>query len=501
MSRKGKEQVQSGTRSSAARTPSGVRRLDEGRWEIPVDYKPGMRVPGVIVADEELLRLAEEDKALEQVANVATLPGIVGYSLAMPDIHWGYGFPVGGVAAMDMEEGVVSPGGIGYDINCGVRMLRTDLTEAEVRPKLDRLLKELYRGVPSGVGSEGAVSITSRDLEQVLAKGARWAVEAGYGEPEDLELSEERGCMPGADPDKVPEKALKRGAPQLGTLGSGNHFLEIQVVDRLYDPVAAEAMGLRSVGQVAVLIHTGSRGLGHQTCEEFLREMGQAVRKYGIQIPDRQLACAPLDSPEGRAYLAAMAAAANFAWANRQCITQAVRDAFSRVFGSTSTDLGLRMVYDVAHNIAKIEEHRVGDRKVSLCVHRKGATRAFPAGHPDLPDRYRHVGQPVLIPGDMGRYSYVAVGTDLAMERSFGSSCHGAGRAMSRSEAKRTIEAQSLKRQLSDAGIVALSAEVGTLVEEAPQAYKDVSAVVRAVEVAGLARPVARLRPVGVVKG
>ena len=478
-----------------------LRQIDENRWEIPTGYKPGMRVPGMVYASEPLLRLAEEDKALEQVANVAFLPGIVGRSLAMPDIHWGYGFPIGGVAAVRVDGGVISPGGIGYDIDCGVRLLRTELTQSDVRPRLETLVKELFRSVPSGVGSAGAMRLSRQELESVLARGAAWAVEAGYGDAEDLELTEEAGCLQGADPTRVPDKALKRGAPQLGTLGSGNHFIEVQVVDRLYDPEAAAAMGLHAVGQVAVLIHTGSRGLGHQTCEEYLRDMRQAVRKYGIALPDQQLACAPIDSQEGRDYYAAMAAAANFAWANRQCICQMVRDAFGRVFGKKAPAAKLRMVYDVAHNIAKIEEHLVGGARVRLCVHRKGATRAFPAGHPDVPTRYRDVGQPVLIPGDMGRYSYVAVGTELAMEETFGSCCHGAGRAMSRSEAKRTVTGSALRKQLSNDGILVVSAEDATLVEEAPQAYKDVADVMRVVDAAGIARSVARLRPIAVVKG
>ncbi|MGI5837472.1 MAG: RtcB family protein [Chloroflexota bacterium] len=494
-SKKTKKQVK------GANVAGRLRRLDENRWEMPVGYKAGMRVPGVVFASEKLLRLAEEDKALEQVANVAFLPGIVRHSLAMPDIHWGYGFPVGGVAATRVDGGVISPGGIGYDINCGVRLLRTDLTENEVRPRLEKLVKEIFQAVPSGLGSEGAIRLSHRDLEGVLTRGAAWAVEAGYGEPEDLEMCEERGCLRGADPAKVPDKAIKRGMPQLGTLGSGNHFVEVQVVDEILDRGAATAMGIRAEGQVTVLIHTGSRGLGHQVCEGYLREMRQAVRNYGIALPDQQLACAPLDSPEGRGYYAAMAASANFAWANRQCISQRVRDAFGRVFGKKVKSDGLSAVYDVAHNIAKIEEHTVGSAREILCVHRKGATRAFPAGHPDLPARYRDVGQPVLIPGDMGRYSYVAVGTPLAMELSFGSCCHGAGRTMSRSEAKRTLTGSALRKQLAGQGIVVMSAAAATLVEEAPQAYKDAAEVVKVVEGAGIARIVARFRPIGVVKG
>ncbi|HEX2988509.1 MAG TPA: RtcB family protein [Chloroflexota bacterium] len=476
-------------------------RIDEYRWEIPVDYKPGMRVPGLVYADDRLMKQIKEERALEQVANVAFLPGIVWRSLAMPDIHWGYGFPIGGVAATRVEDGVISPGGIGFDINCGVRLLRTDLTEKEVRPRLPDLIQELFRAVPSGVGAEGRIRLGSLELDGVLKMGARWAVEAGYGTPADLEASEEQGELASADPSKVSERARKRGSPQLGTLGSGNHFLEIQEVEEIFDPTLASGMGIDSVGQVTVMIHCGSRGLGHQVCEEHLRVMVAAGKKYGIEVPDRQLACAPVRSPEGQDYLAAMAASANFAWANRQCIAHWTREAFHRVFRASPEALGMEQVYDVAHNVAKTEEYEIDGARRMLCIHRKGATRAFPPGHPDLPARYRSVGQPVLIPGDMGRYSYLAAGTQRAMEESFGSTCHGAGRVMSRGEAKRTMSAQQLLSQLAAGGVQVQTADRGTLVEEAPQAYKDVEEVVHVVAGAGLVKKVARMRPMGVVKG
>jgi len=484
-----------------ARSKVDLRRLDQYRWEIPVDYKPGMRVPGLVYADDGLVEAIREDQSLEQVANVAFLPGIVGRSLAMPDIHWGYGFPIGGVAATRVDDGVITPGGIGFDINCGVRLLRTNLAERDVRPRLKDLVQALYAAVPSGVGSQGKVKLSQGELDLVLSRGARWAVEAGYGWAEDLEVSEQRGALQDADPSKVSDRARKRGAPQLGTLGSGNHFLEVQEIDRIYDPEAARAMGLEDEGQVTVMIHCGSRGLGHQVCEEYIKVMGVAMRRYGIEVPDRQLACVPVQSPEGEDYFAAMAAAANFAWANRQCIAHWVREAFQKTFRKSPEHLGLEQVYDVAHNIAKIEWYPVEGVETPLCVHRKGATRAFPPGHPELAERYRAVGQPVLIPGDMGRYSFVAVGTEQAMRESFGSTCHGAGRAMSRGEALRSLKAPQVLGDLSQHGIVVQSAEKGTLVEEAPQAYKDVEDVVRVVAGAGLVRRVARMRPIGVVKG
>ncbi|MGZ6372802.1 MAG: RtcB family protein, partial [Candidatus Limnocylindria bacterium] len=406
-----------------------LERIDSYRWRIPRDERLGMRVEGLIFADDQLIEPLSGDPCLTQVANVATLPGIVRASLGMPDLHWGYGFAIGGVAAMSLDGGVISPGGIGFDINCGVRLLRTDLEVTEVRPVLDRLADGLFRAVPSGVGSHAGYRLSSRDLEAVLQRGAGWAVTAGHGSHADLEMTEESGCMSAGDTSQVSARARGRGSNQLGTLGSGNHFLEVHVVDQVLDPQAAGAMHLHQ-GQVTVMIHCGSRGLGHQVCTDHLGAMERASRRYGIALPDRQLACAPLGSPEAGAYLGAMRAAANFAWANRQLITLAVRRTFGELFGAAAADLPL--VYDVSHNMAKFEEHRIDGERVELCVHRKGATRAFPAGHPALPEVYREVGQPVLIPGDMGRCSMVAVGLPGAMEETFGSTCHGAGRRLSR---------------------------------------------------------------------
>ncbi len=478
-----------------------LKRIDEFRWELPDTYKKGMRVPGLVFADESLVKVIEQDQSLEQVANVAFLPGIVGRSLAMPDIHWGYGFPVGGVAATTADEGVISPGGIGFDINCGVRMLRTDLDEADVRPHIGRLVGELFRAVPSGVGAAGKIRLGKSEIDEVLKKGARWAVQRGYGSKEDLERTEEGGCFAAADPAQVSDKARQRGAPQLGTLGSGNHFLEVQAVEEIYRPAVASAFGIDHVGQVVVLIHSGSRGLGHQVCDDYLRTMAAAARRYGIELPDRQLACAPFQSPEGQAYFAAMAAAANYAWANRQCIAHWVREAFAATFGKGEGQLGLQMVYDVAHNIAKVETYQVDGQRKRVVVHRKGATRSFPAGQPDLPEVYREVGQPVLIPGDMGRYSYVAVGAPAAMAETFGSTCHGAGRLQSRSAATKHLRGVDIAGRLAARGITVRAVESSTLAEEAPEAYKDVADVVRVVDGAGLSQRVARMRPLGVVKG
>ncbi len=429
-----------------------LQKVDDWRWLLPQEYKPGMRVPGLIYASEEMLGQIGEDMAIEQVANVAFLPGIVGYSLAMPDIHWGYGFPIGGVAAMRVEDGVISPGGVGFDINCGTRVIRTDLREEDVRPKLRELVNQLFRDIPSGVGSEGLVKVAMKEIDQVLLKGARWAVEQGYGWPEDLEAIEGGGALPGANPEKVSRRAKERGLAQLGTLGSGNHFLEVQVIDHIYDPERAAAMGIRETGQVVVFVHCGSRGLGHQTCEDYLDVMEASAKRYNIHLPDRQLACAPIRSKEGQDYLAAMTAAANFAFCNRQVITHWVRQAFARVLGRDPRDLGMHLVYDVAHNIAKIERHRLNGREVTVCVHRKGATRAFAPGHPDVPARYRQIGQPVLVPGDMGRYSFLLVGTERAMQETWGSTCHGAGRVQSRAAAKRMLRGVDIAEKLAARG-------------------------------------------------
>ena len=485
----------------AVRWQEILKRIDDYRWEIPTSYKAGMTVPGLLFASEKMLNHIWEENVYQQVANVAFLPGIVERSLAMPDIHWGYGFPIGGVAATRVDDGVVSPGGVGFDINCGVRLLRTNLTEEEVRPKIEQLTNELYVSVPSGLGSKGKLRVNERELDEVLVKGSLWAAEKGYGEAEDVRATEEEGCIRGANPDKVSKRAKQRGIPQLGTLGSGNHFLEIEVVDEIYDPEAAKIMGIEEVGQVLVLIHTGSRGFGHQVCTDYVALLGEAVRRYGINLPDRQLACAPIKSPEGRDYLAAMACAANYAWTNRQCIVHWVRESLVKVLGKSRRELGLEQVYDVAHNIAKIEEHTVDGKKVSLCIHRKGATRAFPAQHPDIPEAYKNIGQPVLIPGDMGRCSYVAVGTETAMKETFGSTCHGAGRAQSRSAARRNLRGADVARALAARGITVKTGSMGSLAEEASEAYKDVTEVVDITHNAGLSRRVVRARPMGVIKG
>jgi tRNA-splicing ligase RtcB len=476
-------------------------KVDDYRWKIPADYKTGMRVAGLIYASKEMLDSIREEQTPEQVANVAFLPGIVGYSLAMPDIHWGYGFPIGGVAAMDIRDGVVSPGGVGYDINCGVRLLCTNLNQAEVRPRINELINGLFRNIPSGLGSEGKIRVSQKEMSQLMVEGARWAVKRSLGFEEDLDATEEGGCLTGADPSKVSDRAVKRGMPQAGTLGSGNHFLEIQVVKDIFDSRTASIMGITEIGQVLVLIHTGSRGFGHQICTDHLRVMEQAVSKYGIKLPDRQLACAPVESREGQDYLAAMACAANYAWANRQCIAHWVRESFSGVFGRSPQKLGMRQIYDVAHNIAKIEEHTIDGRKVRVCVHRKGATRAFPAGHKDVPGCYKEIGQPVLVPGDMGRCSFIAVGTEKAMQESFGSTCHGAGRVLSRGAAKRSIRGADVVRELESRGIIVKAESVSALAEEASQAYKDVAQVIDVVHQAGISRKVAMAVPMGVIKG
>ncbi len=480
--------------------PVRLERIDEVRWRIPRDERRGMRVDGIVYADDSLMGPLRDDPSLTQVANVATLPGIVGASLGMPDIHWGYGFPVGGVAAMRLDGGVVSPGGIGFDIDCGVRLLRSDLTEADLRPILARLADVLFAAVPSGVGARLGRKLGSRDLDDVLVRGAGWAVDGGHGTTADVEHTEERGCLHGADPDRVSPRAKQRGADQLGTLGSGNHFLEVQVMDRIDDATAAEVFGL-ALGQVTVMVHCGSRGLGHQVCTDHVAAMDRALPRHGIELPDRQLACAPIGSPEADAYLGAMAAAANFAWANRQLIADAIRRSFAQMLGRPWEELGLRQVYDLSHNIAKIETHTVGGREVRVCVHRKGATRAFPAGHPDVPEPYRAVGQPVLIPGDMGRHSFVCIGAPGSMAEAFGSACHGAGRNLSRHAAIRALAGVDVAAELGRQGILVRAERHDLLAEEASLAYKDVEAVVATAERAGLVHSVARLRPLAVIKG
>jgi tRNA-splicing ligase RtcB len=473
-------------------------RVDEYRWRIPA--RGGMRVPGLVYASEEMMKSIKSDRSPQQVANVAHLPGIVRYSLAMPDMHWGYGFPIGGVAAFDPEDGVLSPGGVGYDINCGVRLLRSDLQREEVVPRLSELATALFRAVPCGVGSTSRIRLSHRELDQVLVDGAQWAVSEGYGRPGDVAVLEERGRMEGADPDRVPKKAKDRGRPQLGSLGSGNHFCEVGYVAEIFDGAAATAYGLE-LGGITVMIHSGSRGLGHQTCDEALHRMIKAAAKYRIDLPDRQLCAAPLSSPEARDYFAAMCGAINFAFANRQMMTHFVREAFEEFFGRSEQELGLATVYDVCHNIAKWEEHVVDGRTRRLCVHRKGATRAFGPGHAQVPEPYRAVGQPVLVPGDMGRYSYVLAGTQRAMLETFGSSCHGAGRRLSRMKAKKKAMGRPLFEELEQAGVFVRAGSKRTVAEEMPEAYKDVANVVDVMHGAGIASKVAKLVPLAVVKG
>ncbi|MDI7275545.1 MAG: RtcB family protein [Anaerolineae bacterium] len=476
------------------------KRLGPYLWEMPEGAREDMRVPARIYADEELFGLTFEDRSAEQLVNTATLPGIVGCALAMPDIHQGYGFPIGGVAATQLPSGVISPGGVGYDINCGVRLLTTHLDEEAIRPHLGSLMDALFREIPSGVGRGHRAALTQRQLDQVLERGASWAVAQGYGTREDLAHTEEAGSMEGGDAGAVSARAKARAKDQLGTLGSGNHFIEVGVVDEVYHSEAAERFGLAE-GGVVLWIHSGSRALGHQVCTDSVRELQSAAARYDIRLPDRELACAPLDSPEGRRYFQAMVCAANYAWANRQMMTHLARIAFERVLAGKVQDVHLRMLYDVAHNIAKIEEHTVHGRRARVCVHRKGATRAFGPGSQAVPEEFRDLGQPVLIPGSMGSASYVLVGTEKAMQESFGSTCHGAGRTLSRHAAKRAVSGQELRQQLERLGITVRAGSLGGLAEEAPEAYKDVDRVVDIVHQAGLALKVARTRPIGVMKG
>ncbi len=478
-----------------------LERVDAFRWRIPQRYNPEMRVPGMVYADDELIEQILDDNALQQVVNVATLPGIVGYSLAMPDIHWGYGFPVGGVAATHADYGVVSPGGIGFDINCGVRLLATDLLRDQVKGKIDKLADELFTNLPSGVGTDGMRKLSHGEMREVLVRGSAWAIEEGYGFPSDLEVTEEYGCLAGADPDAVSAKALQRGLSQLGSLGSGNHFCEVQVVEYIYDEAAAQVMGIGQIGQIVVTIHCGSRGFGHQIAEDYIQLAEAKQQDYGFHLVDRQLACLPLQSNLGKAYLSAMACGANFAWANRQLLMNGVRQAFASVFGRKVPPKDMPLVYDVCHNIAKMEEYAVDGELQRVCVHRKGATRAFPANHPALPEQYRAIGQPVLIPGDMGRYSFVLVGAQGSIEQSFGSCCHGAGRRLSRTAAKKSMSSRDLLDQLDARGVTVRVHSKNLLTEEAPSAYKDAQQVVNVVHNAGLAKLVARLKPLIVVKG
>ncbi|MDL1970750.1 MAG: RtcB family protein [Candidatus Desulfofervidaceae bacterium] len=479
--------------------PLNLEQIDKYRWRIP--KQENMRTDGIIYTTAEMLELIKQDESLRQVANVACLPGIVGASLAMPDIHAGYGFPIGGVAAFDVERGIISPGGVGYDINCGVRLLRSNLTKEEVLPLIEDLVDTLFINIPTGVGSHRRdFKLRQAELKKILKNGVKWAVNEGFGTPADLEHIEAGGCLPQANPDLVSDRALKRGKDQLGTLGSGNHFVEVGYVDKVYDEKLADQIGLFK-DQITVIIHTGSRGLGHQICDDYIKVMLKAAAKYGIALPDRQLCCAPIQSEEGRCYLAAMACAANFAFVNRQMITHWVRECFEQVFKTPVERLGLELIYDVCHNIAKLETHTYAGKTVQVCVHRKGATRAFPAGHPEVPAAYRAIGQPVLIPGDMGRYSYVLIGTQKAMEETFGSTCHGAGRVMSRHQAIKIAKGRNIASEMKKKGIYVRWTGKRTLIEEISEAYKDVADVIDVVHGAGLSQKVARLRPLGVIKG
>jgi len=475
-------------------------RLNTYTWELPQGYDGRMNAPARIYGSEKILEAAFGDSSIEQLLNVAMLPGIVKYAMAMPDMHQGYGFPIGGVAAFDEATGVISPGGVGYDINCGVRMLASQIPLEALEPHLEALTMRIYQTCPSGVGGAGAVSLSEKDLDRVLERGSEWTLQQGYATREDLARTEDGGQIPQARADAVPDRAKQRGRPQLGSLGSGNHFLELDVVDEIYDPEMARVFGLQE-GNIVVQIHCGSRGLGHEVCDQYLRRLQNVPRQYGIEIPDRQLVAAPVDSKEGQAYLAAMAAAANYAFANRQVLAHFVRLAFERVLAGKVPDWRLHQVYDVAHNIAKLETHTVAGKSRRLMVHRKGATRAFGPGAAVLPEVYRETGQPVLVPGSMGTASYVLVGTAMGMEETFGSSCHGAGRTMSRKQATRTVRGETVKSELKQQGVFVQAGSLRGLAEEAPLAYKDVSLVVDSVAGAGIARKVARVRPVAVIKG
>jgi len=476
-----------------------LEKIDGYRFRIPRQGK--MRTDGIIYANKKMIEVIKGDQSLNQVANVACLPGIVGPSLAMPDIHEGYGFCIGGVAAFDLKEGIISPGGVGFDINCGVRLLRSNLTKDEVEKDIKRLTDTIFVNVPSGVGSRRKdFRLNQATLKHVLDEGAGWAIRNGFGTNEDLGHIEEKGCLPNPNPDFVSKKALERGKNQLGTLGSGNHFVEIGYVEKVYNENIANALGLFK-GEITILIHTGSRGLGHQVCDDYIRVLLKSSAKYGIELPDKQLCCAPISSEEGQQYLSAMACAANFAFTNRQLITHWVRETFEKLFGKSFEDLGLFLIYDVCHNIAKIESHEYEGKKIKVCVHRKGATRAFPSHHPDIPGNYKEIGQPVLIPGDMGRYSYVLVGAKGAMKETFGSTCHGAGRVMSRRAAKKTAKGRDIEKEMGKKGIYVRGAGRGTLVEEISEAYKDVADVIEIVDGAKISSKVVRLKPLGVVKG
>ena len=469
-------------------------------YKIEKDETLGMKVPVIIYADDQLLEKMMTDRTIKQAVNVSTIPGILQNVVVLPDGHEGYGFPVGGVAAMDAEEGMISPGGVGYDINCGVRLLRTNLKEQDVRPKLKELVNDLFNSIPSGVGSKGAIRLSSSQLDEVLVKGVPWAIDNGYGTKEDAEVCEENGHMDKADPNKVSDRARKRGAPQLGSLGSGNHFLEIQKVAEIHDEEAAKRMGIEQ-GQVTILTHCGSRGFGHQICSDYLRISEQALKKYNISLPDRELACVPNSSEEGESYRKAMFAALNFAWSNRQMITHWTRKSFERVFKQSEADLGMNLVYDVSHNIAKVEKHTIDGKQKSVVVHRKGATRAFPANKEEVPKKYRDLGQPVFIPGSMGTGSWILLGQPNSMNLTFGSTAHGAGRTMSRTKARQNYTESQVRKFLSDKGIEVKALTRDGIVEETPQAYKDVDSIVNVSHELGIATKVAKLVPIGVIKG
>ena len=476
------------------------KKIGENQYQIDADSNLGMKVPVRIYANEQLIQKMLTDRTIMQARNVSSIPGIVGHSVVLPDGHEGYGFPVGGVAAMDAKEGMISPGGVGYDINCGVRLLRSNLTEKTVRSKLKDLVADLFSSIPSGVGSKGAVKLKPSELDEVLVNGVNWAIENGYGSTEDSDVCEENGQIANADPNKVSDKARKRGAPQLGSLGSGNHFLEVQKVAEIHDKEAASRMGITE-GTITILIHCGSRGFGHQVCSDYLRISEQSMEKYDIDLPDKELACVPNTSEEGDSYRKAMFAALNFAWSNRQMITHWTRRSFERVFNQSESDLDMKLVYDVAHNIAKIEKHKVDGKDRDVVVHRKGATRAFPSNRDEIPSKYRDLGQPVLIPGSMGTSSWILLGRQNSMDLSFGSTAHGAGRTMSRSKARRNYTENDVKKSLNDKGIFIKALTRDGVVEETPQAYKDVDAVVNVSHNLGIATKVAKLVPIGVIKG
>jgi tRNA-splicing ligase RtcB len=475
-----------------------LEKIDDNRWFLP--QTGSMRVPGIIYANDKIYDLLKEDESVKQVANVAHLPGIVNYSLAMPDVHWGYGFPIGGVAVFDLEGGIISPGGVGYDINCGCRLMTTELSISDIKDKIKDLTTALYHRIPSGVGSTGYIKLSGKDQKKVLEEGAQWAVKAGFGTAQDLETTEDGGCMSGADPEQVSARAIERGKQQLGTLGSGNHFLEIEVVQEIFDEKTAQAFGLRK-NQIVIMIHTGSRGLGYQICDDYLALMVKHAHETGIELPDRQLACAYLNSARGQNYLAAMACGANYAWANRQILMHLTSEVLEKTLRVAPRELGMRLVYDVCHNIAKIESFTIAGITKKLCVHRKGATRAFPAGHEAVPDRYKSVGQPVLIPGDMGTGSFVLAGQEKAMEATFGSACHGAGRVMSRSKAIKSSKGRSISRELAEMGVLVMAGSKGTLGEEMPEAYKNLQDVVQVMHDSGVARRVAKLKSIACIKG